>query len=38
MPVGLQIIGRLFDEAGILEIGHAFERTTPWHKKRPALG
>jgi aspartyl-tRNA(Asn)/glutamyl-tRNA(Gln) amidotransferase subunit A len=37
MPIGLQIIGRLFDEAGILEIGHAFERATPWHEKRPTL-
>jgi aspartyl-tRNA(Asn)/glutamyl-tRNA(Gln) amidotransferase subunit A len=38
MPIGLQIIGRLFDEAGILEIGHAFERATQWHERRPALG
>jgi len=38
MPIGLQIIGGLFDEAGILEIGHAFERATSWHEKRPAIG
>ncbi len=37
MPIGLQIIGRLFDEAGVLEIGHAFERATSWHQKRPKL-
>jgi aspartyl-tRNA(Asn)/glutamyl-tRNA(Gln) amidotransferase subunit A len=37
MPIGLQIIGGLFDEAGILEVGHAFERATTWHEKRPAL-
>jgi aspartyl-tRNA(Asn)/glutamyl-tRNA(Gln) amidotransferase subunit A len=38
MPIGLQIIGRLFDEACVLEVGHAFERATSWHEKRPAIG
>lgn len=38
MPIGLQIIGNLFDEAGVLEIGHAFERATAWHEKRPVIG
>lgn len=37
MPIGLQIIGALFDEQAVLEIGHAFEQATDWHTKRPAL-
>lgn len=37
LPIGLQIIGRLWDEAGILEIGHAYEQATDWHLKRPAI-
>jgi len=37
LPIGLQIIGRLWDEAGILEIGHAYEQATDWHTKRPAI-
>ena len=37
LPIGLQIIGRLWDEAGILEIGYAYEQATDWHAKRPAI-
>lgn len=36
MPVSLQIIGRPFDESGILGIGHAYERSTEWHRLSPA--
>ena len=35
LPVGLQIIGRLFDEATVLQCGHAYQRATEWHKRRP---
>ena len=31
LPIGLQIFGRSFDEAGVLTVGHAFERATEWH-------
>jgi aspartyl-tRNA(Asn)/glutamyl-tRNA(Gln) amidotransferase subunit A len=37
MPIGMQLIGDLFDEAGLLEIGHAYEQATHWHKRRPPL-
>ena len=37
LPIGLQIIGRAFDEATVLRTGHAFERATAWHRRRPAL-
>jgi aspartyl-tRNA(Asn)/glutamyl-tRNA(Gln) amidotransferase subunit A len=37
LPVGLQIVGRHFDEATVLRVGHAYEQATPWHKKLPAL-
>ncbi|VGO20114.1 Asp-tRNA(Asn)/Glu-tRNA(Gln) amidotransferase subunit GatA [Pontiella sulfatireligans] len=37
MPIGLQIIGDAFQEETILKVGHAFEQTTEWHKKRPSL-
>lgn len=29
LPIGVQIIGRPFDEEGIIEIAHIFEKTTP---------
>ena len=37
MPIGLQIVGRLWDEATVLQVAYAFERATEWHKRRPAL-
>jgi aspartyl-tRNA(Asn)/glutamyl-tRNA(Gln) amidotransferase subunit A len=37
MPVGLQIYGRAFDEAGVLAFGHAYEQVTDWHRRRPTL-
>jgi aspartyl-tRNA(Asn)/glutamyl-tRNA(Gln) amidotransferase subunit A len=36
LPVGLQIIGRPFDEATILRVGHTYEQATDWHRRRPA--
>ena len=37
LPIGLQIIGKHFDEATILRIGHAYEQATEWHKRKPNL-
>ena len=37
LPLALQIAGRPFDEATVLRIGHAYERETPWRRRRPAL-
>jgi aspartyl-tRNA(Asn)/glutamyl-tRNA(Gln) amidotransferase subunit A len=34
LPVGLQIIGKALDEAGVLRIAHAFEQSTDWHTLR----
>ena len=36
MPIGLQVIGRHFDEATVLRVGHAYEQATDWHRRRPA--
>jgi Asp-tRNA(Asn)/Glu-tRNA(Gln) amidotransferase A subunit family amidase len=35
LPVGLQIVGRRFDDAGVLAIAAALERIRPWHHRRP---
>jgi amidase len=35
VPVGFQIVGRAFDEAGVLAAGHAFQQATDWHMRRP---
>jgi aspartyl-tRNA(Asn)/glutamyl-tRNA(Gln) amidotransferase subunit A len=37
LPVGLQIVGRAFDEAGLLRLGDAFQRVTDWHLRRPPV-
>ena len=37
MPVGLQMIGRPFEEALLLRVARAYERMTGWHERRPAL-
>jgi aspartyl-tRNA(Asn)/glutamyl-tRNA(Gln) amidotransferase subunit A len=34
LPVGLQIIGKALDEAGVLRIASAFEQSTEWHTLR----
>jgi len=35
LPIGLQIIGRLWDEAAVLHVGYAYEQATEWHRRRP---
>jgi aspartyl-tRNA(Asn)/glutamyl-tRNA(Gln) amidotransferase subunit A len=36
LPIGMQLIGRSFDEATVLTIGAAFQRATDFHVKVPA--
>ena len=35
MPVGLQLIGNYFDEARLLQVAHALQRATDWHRALP---
>lgn len=35
LPIGLQIIGRAFDESTVLRVGHAYQSLTDWHRKTP---
>jgi aspartyl-tRNA(Asn)/glutamyl-tRNA(Gln) amidotransferase subunit A len=37
LPIGLQLLGKALDEARILQIAHAYEQSTDWHKARPAI-
>ena len=37
LPVGLQLVSRPFTESLLLRLGHAFQRATDWHARRPAL-
>jgi aspartyl-tRNA(Asn)/glutamyl-tRNA(Gln) amidotransferase subunit A len=38
LPVGLQLIGRSFDEATLLATAHALQQATDWHARQPAGG
>ena len=37
LPVGLQIVGRMHDDATVLQVGHAFQQATTHHRERPDL-
>ena len=37
LPLSMQIVGRAFDEATVLRVGHAYELASPWRDQRPSL-
>jgi len=37
LPIGLQLMGKHFDEATLLNVGHQFQQTTDHHLKHPSL-
>jgi aspartyl-tRNA(Asn)/glutamyl-tRNA(Gln) amidotransferase subunit A len=37
LPIGLHIIGRMFDDASVLEAAYAYEKASDWHERRPPL-
>jgi aspartyl-tRNA(Asn)/glutamyl-tRNA(Gln) amidotransferase subunit A len=36
MPIGMQIVGKAFDDAMVLRVGDAYQRLTDWHQRTPA--
>jgi aspartyl-tRNA(Asn)/glutamyl-tRNA(Gln) amidotransferase subunit A len=37
LPIGLQLLGKPLDESRILQVAHAYEQSTDWHKVRPPI-
>ncbi|MCL5996370.1 MAG: Asp-tRNA(Asn)/Glu-tRNA(Gln) amidotransferase subunit GatA [Chloroflexi bacterium] len=37
LPIGLQLLGRAFDEAALLRCADAYQRETNWHTRKPVL-
>jgi aspartyl-tRNA(Asn)/glutamyl-tRNA(Gln) amidotransferase subunit A len=37
LPLGLQIMGRHFDEATVYRVAAAHEQATDWHTRRPVI-
>ena len=36
LPIGLQLIGRHFDEARLLNVAHRYQQVSDWHRQMPA--
>ncbi|NUZ06583.1 amidase [Piscinibacter koreensis] len=37
LPMGLQVVGKAFDESMVYRVAHAYEAATDWHRRRPDL-
>jgi aspartyl-tRNA(Asn)/glutamyl-tRNA(Gln) amidotransferase subunit A len=37
LPIGLQIVSRAWNEAGVLRAGYAFQQATEWHTQKPSI-
>lgn len=37
LPIGLQLLGKPFEEANLLRIADAYEQSTEWHRQRPSV-
>jgi aspartyl-tRNA(Asn)/glutamyl-tRNA(Gln) amidotransferase subunit A len=37
LPIGLQLLGRPFDETTLLKVGDAYQKATDWHTRKPEL-
>ncbi|MBI1846633.1 MAG: Asp-tRNA(Asn)/Glu-tRNA(Gln) amidotransferase subunit GatA [Candidatus Rokubacteria bacterium] len=37
LPIGMQFVGRPFDEATVLRVADAWQRATDWHARRPPM-
>jgi aspartyl-tRNA(Asn)/glutamyl-tRNA(Gln) amidotransferase subunit A len=37
LPIGLQLMGKAFDEEMLLRVSYAYEQSTSWHTKKPNL-
>src|SRR5262245_6244916 len=37
LPTGIQFTGRIWSEGTLIQLAHAYQQATDWHKKRPPL-
>lgn len=37
LPIGMQLVGRWFEEGMVLWAAHAYQQSTDWHKRQPPL-
>ncbi|OGG26803.1 glutaminyl-tRNA synthase (glutamine-hydrolyzing) subunit A [Candidatus Gottesmanbacteria bacterium RIFCSPLOWO2_01_FULL_39_12b] len=37
LPIGMQIVGKMYSEALLLQLGHHFQKKIDWHTRKPNL-
>ncbi len=37
LPIGMQVLAPPFEETRLLQVAHAYEQATEWHRQKPAL-
>lgn len=37
LPIGMQLVGKMFSESLLLQVGNAYQQVTQWHKQKPKL-
>ncbi len=37
LPIGMQLVGKMFAEEKLLQVGYAYQQTNGWHKQKPKL-
>jgi aspartyl-tRNA(Asn)/glutamyl-tRNA(Gln) amidotransferase subunit A len=37
LPTGIQFTGKVWSEARLLSLAHAYQQATDWHRRRPKL-
>jgi aspartyl-tRNA(Asn)/glutamyl-tRNA(Gln) amidotransferase subunit A len=37
LPIGLQIVGKHWDETSVIALAHAYEQATDWHTRKPQV-
>src|SRR5260370_8198909 len=38
LPIGMQIVGKAFDESTVLRVAHAYEQDAKWFERHPGVG
>ncbi len=37
LPIGIQVLGKPFDEEAVIHVAHAYEQHSKWYQKRPPI-
>jgi aspartyl-tRNA(Asn)/glutamyl-tRNA(Gln) amidotransferase subunit A len=37
LPLGLQIVGKPWDELGVLRVAHLYQAATSWSRRHPSI-